>query len=69
VQQLHDATIEELLEAVSSMRSMPRYCKPDKSRVQLVGKQVLASNGVNMAVTVLEAITRQIVKTEQTEKP
>jgi hypothetical protein len=30
---LHDATAEELLQAVFSMRSMPRYYKQDKSRI------------------------------------
>jgi hypothetical protein len=33
VWQLHDATIEELLEVVFSVRSEPRCYKQDKSRV------------------------------------
>jgi hypothetical protein len=46
VLQLHDAAIE-LLEAVFSMRSMPKCYKQDKSKVWLVGRQSPASKGVN----------------------
>jgi hypothetical protein len=72
VRQLSDAAIEELLEAVFSMRSVLRYCKVDKSRFQLVARYFPASKGVNTEAeeaTALEAVTRrQPVKTQKTEK-
>jgi ribosomal protein S2 len=72
MQQLHDATIDKLLETVFSMRSVPRCYKQDKSRVQSVGRQSQASKGVNTEAEeamALEAITRwQPVKIQQTEK-
>jgi hypothetical protein len=63
--------MEELLEAMFSMRSVPG-CKQDKSRVQLVGRGSPSSKGVNTEVeetNALKAATRQrLKKTQQTEK-
>jgi hypothetical protein len=67
---LHDTT-EDLLEAVFSMWFVPRCYEQNKFRVQLVGRQLLASNGLNMEAeepTALEAITRWLVTTMQTKK-
>jgi hypothetical protein len=67
MRQLRDATKEELLEEVFSVRFMPRCYKQDKSRVYLVGRQSPASKGVNIKAE--EAvIRRQPVKVQQTEK-
>jgi hypothetical protein len=72
VRQLRDATIEEILRAALSMRSLPRCYKQDRSRIELVGRQSPASKNVNTEgeeATALEAVTRrQPVKIEQTEK-
>jgi hypothetical protein len=72
VRQLRDATIEELLGEVFSVRSMPRCYKQDKSKVKLVGRQSSTSKDVNTEAeeaTALVAVTRrQPVKIQQTEK-
>jgi hypothetical protein len=71
MRQLSDATVKKL-EAVFSMRSVPRCNKQDKSRVHLVGRQSPTSKDVNTEAeeaTALEAATRrQPVKIQQTEK-
>ena len=54
-----------------SIRSVTRCCKQDKSRVQLVLRQSAASKDVNTEAegsTALGAVTRQPMKTQQTEK-
>jgi hypothetical protein len=59
VRQLRNATIK-LLEEMISMRSVPRCNKQDKSRVQIVVRELPASRGVNTEVeevTVLVAVT------------
>jgi hypothetical protein len=72
VRQLGDATVEELLEAVFSMRSVPRCYKQDKSTVWSVLRHSPVSKDVNTEVeeaTALEAVTRRKpVKIQQTEK-
>jgi hypothetical protein len=73
VQELRDGKIEELLEEVFSLRSVPRCYKQDNSRVyELVGGQSSTSKGMNMEAkeaTALEAVTRrQPMKIQQTEK-
>jgi hypothetical protein len=72
MRQLRDATIEELLGAMFSMRSLPSSYKQDKSRIWLVVRVSPASKDVNTEVegsTALEAVTRrQPVKIQQTEK-
>jgi hypothetical protein len=53
------------------MRSLQRCYKQDRSRVQLVVKHSLASKDVNTEVdasTALEAVIRQLVKTQQSKK-
>jgi hypothetical protein len=62
VRQLGDATIEELLDAVFSMRSVARCYMQDKSRISLVLRQLPASKDVNVEAegsTALEAVTRR----------
>jgi hypothetical protein len=72
VQQLRNATTEELFEAVFSMRSVPRCYNKDKSWFYLVGRESPASKGVNTEAeeaTALEAVTRQrLLKTQHIEK-
>jgi hypothetical protein len=61
VRQLRDATTEELLGEVFSVRSSPRFYEQDKSRVWLVEIQSPASKDVNTEVegsTTFEAVTR-----------
>jgi hypothetical protein len=70
VRQLRDATIEELLGALFSVRSV-RWCyKQDKSRFYLVVRHSPASKDVNTEAEesrALEAVTSQrLVKTHQT---
>jgi hypothetical protein len=64
--------MEELLQAVFFMWSVPRCYNRDKCRVQLVVRQSPASKDVNTEAeeaTVLEAVTRKrLVKKQQTEK-
>jgi hypothetical protein len=71
VRQLRDATIG-LLKAVFYIRSVPRCCRQDKSRVQLVVREWPEIKNVNMEdeeVTALEAVTRrQPVKLQQDDK-
>jgi hypothetical protein len=54
------------------VRSVPRCCKQDKSRVQLVVRHSPASKEVKMGdegATAVEAITRRRpIKIEQTER-
>jgi hypothetical protein len=50
VRQLRDATIEEMLEVVFSMRYVPRCYKQDKSRFQSVVRQSPGSKDVNTEV-------------------
>jgi hypothetical protein len=55
------ARIEEIFEAVFSIQSVPRRYTQDKSRIQLVGRQLPASKGVDTEAeeaTVLKAVTR-----------
>jgi hypothetical protein len=72
VRQLRDATAEELLEAVFSMRSVPRCYKQDRYGVYLVVRQSPVSKDVNTEAeetAALETVTRQrLVKTSQNEK-
>jgi hypothetical protein len=72
MRQLRDATIEELLGEVFSVRSVMSSYKHDNSRIQSVVKQSPASKDVKTEVegsTALEAVTLQrLVKTRQTEK-
>jgi hypothetical protein len=66
-----DATTEELLGDMFSMMSVPRCFKQEKYRVQLVVRQSPASKDVNTEAegsTVLEAFTKQLMKTQQNEK-
>jgi hypothetical protein len=71
VRQLRDATIEELLAGVYSVRSVPRCYKQDKFKIELVVTESPASEDVKTGVegcTALKAVTRQrLVKTQQTE--
>jgi hypothetical protein len=61
-----------LLEAVFSMRSVPRCYNQDRFRIYSVGTQSPACKGVNTKAgeaTALKAVTRrQPVKIQQTEK-
>jgi hypothetical protein len=59
---MRDATVEELLEAVISMRYMQKCCMQDKSRIRLVVRYLPTNMDVNMEVegtTVLVAVTRR----------
>jgi hypothetical protein len=70
MRQLRDATIE-LSGEVFSVRSMPRYYKEKKSRVELVVREstALLANTEVEGSTLFEAfIRRQPVKIQQTEK-
>jgi hypothetical protein len=54
--------MEELLEAVYSMRSVPRCYKQDKSKFELVVRQSPANKDENTEAekaTVLKAVTRR----------
>jgi hypothetical protein len=47
VQQLRDATIEELLKKLFSVRSIPRCYEKDKCRINLVARQSPISKDLN----------------------
>jgi hypothetical protein len=70
MRQLREATIEELLGEMFSVRSVPMCYKQDTSRVYLVVRQSPASNDMNTEVegcTALEAVSRQrLMKTQRT---
>jgi hypothetical protein len=71
VGQRRHATIEQPLGEVISVRSAPRCYKQEKSRVSSVLRQQPASKDVNTKAeeaTALEAVTRRLVKSQQTEK-
>jgi hypothetical protein len=72
VRQIRDATVEELVGEVSSMRSVPRCYKQDKSIIQSLMRLSPSNKYVNTKVegsTTLGAVTRQrLVKIQQTVK-